>query len=107
MIELSGPNAFIAGCEVPLKRFQSQKKVWAFKIGAVRQLEDPKNAGSGVYHWWIVPEDGAWPKFQVDAEWVRNQMPQAGGYFTISQADYGEQWDYWPARAFEAEYAQI
>jgi hypothetical protein len=104
MIRIENQQAFIDTNEVPLKRFQCHKKVWAFKIGAVKQLEDPKNAGSGVYHWWIVPEDAAWPKFKVDTEWALKHKPEAGGYFVIYDDGYCS---FSPEKAFVDGYSQI
>lgn len=107
MIVIENQQAFIdiglGKVEPPLKRFQCHKKVWAFKIGAMRQLES--HPSSGVYEWWIVPEDAAWPKFKVDAEWVRKHGPQAGGYFVVYEPD--GYCSYSPAKVFEDGYSQI
>jgi hypothetical protein len=103
MIRIENQQAFIDANEVPLKRFQCHKKVWAFKIGAVKQLET--HPSSGAYEWWIVPEDAAWPKFKVDTEWALKHKPEAGGYFVIYEPDgYSS---YSPRAVFEDGYSQI
>lgn len=105
MIRIENGQAFIVGEKESgpaLKRFQCHKKVWAFKIGAVRQLES--HPSSGVYEWWIVPEDAAWPRFKVNAEWVRAHKPQAFGYFVVYEDGYCS---YSPEKAFIDGYSQI
>jgi hypothetical protein len=103
MIRIENQQAFIEANEVPLKRFQCHKKVWAFKIGRVIQAETHR--GSGAYDWWIFPEDTAWPSFKIDTEWALKHKPEAGGYFVIYEPD--GYCSYSPRAVFEDGYSQI
>lgn len=103
MIRIENGQAFVDSNEVPLKRFQCHKKVWAFKIGTV--IQSQTHVSSGVYEWWITPADAAWPAFKVDTEWALKHKPEAGGYFVVYEPD--GYCSYSLAKVFEDGYSQI
>ncbi|MCB8880104.1 hypothetical protein ACELLULO517_07645 [Acidisoma cellulosilytica] len=81
-------------CEMP--RYQSHKKVWALKI---RDITLHSN-GTAI----IMPEEGRYTSFTVDASYVLKHAPQAGGYYVVYDDGY-KSWS--PAEAFESGYTRL
>lgn len=77
-------------------RFRCHKEVRALKI----QKIEPADIGGAI----ITPVDASIPPFNVDAHYVRQHVPQPGGYFVIYDDGY-ESWS--PEAAFENGYVKL
>jgi hypothetical protein len=88
--------------QTPMPRYQSHKKVWAFKIADVLDpTEDGKDSdGSRL----IVPAEQGYAPFRVDAAYVRKHNPQPGGYYVQYEDGYSS---FSPAAAFESGYTRL
>ena len=83
--------------EVELPKWESHKKVHAFKITKV-ELHD-SDEGAILHH-----AEGYFIPVEVSAEYMAKHKPQAGGYFVL-YADGYRSWS--PAKAFEEGYIRI
>lgn len=78
-----------------MPKYKSHKIVHALKIKDV-------NVEDGTI--WIVPEDGEYAAFQVNAAYYDKHKPQAGGYYVAYDDGY-KSWS--PAEAFEKGYSKL
>ena len=80
-------------------RYTCVKKVWAFKIAAVKVLD-------GADFGWamLVPEDKEWHSRKVSPEYMTSQGPYSGGYYIIDDGGYES---FCLARYFADTYTKI
>ena len=81
--------------DAEMPRYQSHKKVWAFKIASI------KYEGAGAV---ITPVEDDYAPFVVDADYMRQHAPQVGGYYVVYNDGY-KSWS--PAEAFEGGYTRL
>lgn len=82
----------------PMPRYKCHKEVSALKIAQIRQ-PDLNEPGA-----MIVPVDGRFAPFKVDAQYMAKHSPTAGGYFVVYEDGYQS---FSPAEAFESGYTEI
>lgn len=88
-------QATAPAAEMP--RYQSHKRVWALKIGAV-------GLGAASGGALLVPDDTRYRPIDVSAEYMRKHDPQPGGYYVVYADGYQS---YSPAEAFEGGYTRL
>ncbi len=74
-----------------LTKYQSIKKVWAFKIA---KIEVDKDDGSGI----LFNVEEGYPPQRVDSDYMYKHNPQEGGYYVVYADGYTS---FCPAEAFE------
>ncbi len=74
-----------------LTKYQSIKKVWAFKIANIEVDEDD---GSGI----LFNAEEGYPPTRVDIDFMYKHNPQVGGYYVVYADGYTS---FCPAEAFE------
>jgi hypothetical protein len=92
-----------SGAATPMPQYQSLKKVWAVKIANILrdgEGEDRETDGTAM----ITPVEERFAPFMVDAEFMRRNKPEVGGYYVVYEDGYKS---YSPAKAFEDGYTQI
>jgi hypothetical protein len=92
-----------SGAYTPMPQYQCHKKVWALKIEKIirdGEGEDRETDGTAM----ITPSEKRFAPFMVDAEFMRRNKPEAGGYYVVYEDGYKS---YSPAKAFEDGYTLI
>jgi hypothetical protein len=79
-----------------MPKYQSHKKVWALKIGAISVHAD----GSYGIH----PESPLYGEITVSSEWLLARKAYVGGYYVVYDDGYQS---FSPAGVFEAGYTLI
>jgi hypothetical protein len=90
------PEITMSEVMAAIPRYQSHKKVWAFKIKTIRHVEK----GGAI----ITPEDSRYGPFHVDDAYMQKHGPQEGGFYFVFDDAY-KSWS--PALAFESGYIKI
>lgn len=87
-----------------MPKYKGYHEVWALKIAAIHRTHegDPTTETDGGATIVLVEEE--YGPLHVDAEYMRRQNPQVGGYMVL--AEDGDQ-SYWPAEVFEGVYTRV
>ncbi len=91
-----------AGAQREMPRYQCHKKVWAFKIAALKDPTKPGEESDGSRI--IIPADPGYAPFRVDHAYVTKHKPVEGGYYVVYEDGYKS---FSPAKVFEDGYAKI
>jgi hypothetical protein len=94
-------NEIAAGTEMP--RYACHKEVWALKIKAIRQNDQPTDLAGG--SWLLDVEEPGYAPIEVShIDYVLKHSPHAGGYYVVYKDGYKS---FSPAKAFEDGYTRI
>lgn len=85
-----------AAAEMP--RYQSHKKVWAFKIAEISEARTADGRAM------ITPAEKGYTPFEVSGDYMRKHEPKVGGYYVVYDDGY-KSWS--PAQAFEEGYTRL
>lgn len=85
-----------------MPRYQCHKQVWALKIAELKSTATPEQESDGSVL--MVPADGRYAPFVLDATYTRKHRPEAGGYYVVYDDGYKS---FSPAKAFEDGYALL
>jgi len=92
-----------SGAYTPMPQYQCHKRVWALRIAKILrdgEGEDRETDGTAM----LTPADEGFASFMVDAEFMRRNKPEVGGYYVVYEDGYKS---YSPAKAFEVGYTKI
>lgn len=92
-----------SGAYRDMPKYQSHKKVHAFKIKEIKidgEGENRETDGSAM----ITPEEEGFAPFRVEHGYMNKHKPEVGGYYVQYEDGYKS---FSPAEAFEAGYTKI
>ncbi len=94
-------NDQAAQCQMP--RYKCHKEVWALKIKAIRQNDQPTDLKGGS---WIldVEEPGYAPIEVSHTDYILKHSPKVGGYYVVYRDGYQS---FSPVKEFEDGYTRI
>jgi hypothetical protein len=85
-----------------MPRYACHKEVWALKINAIRQSDQPTDSVGG--SWLLDVEEPGYAPIEVShADYVLKHSPHAGGYYVVYKDGYQS---FSPAKAFEDGYTR-
>ena len=96
-------NETSGGAFTPMPQYLCHKKVWALKIAKILrdgEGEDRETDGTAM----ITPAEERFAPLMVDADFMRRNKPEVGGYYVVYEDGYKS---YSSAKAFEDGYSLI